>query len=46
MSQLESNEQIIEFAKMKLSAKVAKFSFDLKYFLQTIDYRNEGKIPL
>ena len=37
------NESIfLELVQMKITAKLAKFGFDSKYFLDTIDYKDKG----
>ena len=29
---------------MKISAKLAKFGFDQKYFIETLDFKDKGKM--
>ena len=43
-TEFENESLFLELAQMKITAKMAKFGFDHKYFLETIDYKDKGRL--
>ncbi|CDW72286.1 UNKNOWN [Stylonychia lemnae] len=43
-SEFENEKQFLELAQMKITAKLAKFGFDNKYFMETLDFKHKGKM--
>jgi len=43
-SEFENEKLFFELAQMKITAKLAKFGFDHKYFIETLDFKDKGKM--